>query len=125
MNRAALASAAGRWLRLLPALVLYDPIFRYAAIAFAVALLLLVGRTAQEWAGPGPIPSSGNSPSVTQQAVPSAQAPESSSLPGAPSRPPLGAPAPVIVPGRPLDGLKVEPAPQDTFGRLPSGQRQP
>ena len=64
----------GHALRLAPALLRRDPIFRYAAIGAFLALLLLIGRAAQDWAGPGAIPATPPSavefPSVTGPAAP-------------------------------------------------------
>jgi hypothetical protein len=51
-----IAALIGHALRLAPALLRRDPIFRYAAIGALMALVFLVGRAAQDWAGPGPIP---------------------------------------------------------------------
>ena len=105
----------GQALRLAPALLRHDPIFRYAAIGALMALLLLVGRAAQDWAGPGAIPAT--PPSAVER--PSATGPASPS----PVQPaPAGAPA--IAPGRSLDGVTIAPVPADEFGRLPR-QKQP
>lgn len=123
MTRDALLSEIRRWLRLLPALVLHDPIFRYAAIAAALALLLVIGRVAQDWAGPGPISSPIDSAAVNPRLAPTAQQP--SPRPNIGSLPAPPTPAPTVAPGRPLDGIKVEPAPADSFGTLPAGKKQP
>ena len=41
-----------RLLRLIPALVMRDPLFRYGAIAAIVALLFLIAQFAQDLSGP-------------------------------------------------------------------------
>ncbi len=105
----------GQALRLVPALIRHDPIFRYAAIGALMALLLLVGRAAQDWAGPGAIPAT----------TPSAVEPPSATGPASPNlTQPAPAAAPAIAPGRSLDGVTIAPAPADDFGRLPR-QKQP
>jgi len=100
----------GHALRLAPALLRRDPIFRYAAIGALMALIVLVGRLAQDWAGPGPIPAT--PPSAIER--PSASGPAAPGL----SQPVL-ATAPAIAPGRSLEGVTIAPAPADPFGRLP------
>ena len=67
----------GPALRLAPALLRRDPIFRYAAIGAFLALLLLIGRAAQDWAGPGAIPAA--PPSAVER--PSATGPATPGLP--------------------------------------------
>ena len=104
-----IAVSLGHALRLAPALLRHDPIFRYAAIGAFLALLLLVGRVVQDWAGPGPIPAF--PPSAIE--LPS---PGGSAAPGLPQPPPT---PPAIAPGRPLEGVTIAPAPADAFGRLP------
>jgi len=105
-----IAARIGRALRLAPALLRGDPIFRYAAIGALLALIFLIGRAAQDWAGPGPIPAT--SPSAVE--LPS---PGGSAAPGLPQ--PAPAPAPAIAPSRSLEGVTIAPAPADAFGRLP------
>ncbi len=103
-----IAALTGHALRLAPALLRRDPIFRYAAIGALMALVFLVGRAAQDWAGPGPIPAT----------PPSAI--ESPSATGLPQ--PAPATAPAIAPSRSLEGVTIEPAPADAFGKLPQQQ---
>ena len=110
-----IAARIGHALRLAPALLRRDPIFRYAAIGALMVLILLIGRAAQDWAGPGAIPAT--PPSAVER--PSATGPASPS----PVQP-APATAPTIAPGRPLDGVTIAPAPADAFGRLPR-QKQP
>ena len=105
-----IAARIGRALRLAPALLRGDPIFRYAAIGAFLALLLLIGRAAQDWAGPGAIPAM--PPSAIE--LPSANGPAAPGLPQ-----PAPATAPAIAPGRSLEGVTIAPAPADAFGRLP------
>ena len=100
----------GHALRLAPALLRHDPIFRYAAIGALMALTFHLGRAAQDRAGPGPIPAT--PPSATES--PSATGPVAPGLPQ-----PAPATAPAIAPGRSLDGVTIAPAPADAFGRLP------
>jgi hypothetical protein len=95
----------GHALRLAPALLRRDPIFRYAAIGALMAVVVLVGHAAQDWAGPGPIP-----------ATP-ASAIDRPSATGLPQ--PAPATAPAIAPSRSLDGVTIAPAPADAFGKLP------
>ena len=80
------------------------------AVAALMVLILLIGRAAQDWAGPGAIPAT--PPSVVER--PSATGPASPSL-----TQPAPAPAPAIAPGRSLDGVTIAPPPADDFGRLP------
>ncbi len=105
-----IAALIGHALRLAPALLRRDPIFRYAAIGALMALVFLVGRAAQDWAGPGPIPAT--PPSTIE--LPSATGPVA---PGPPQ--PAPATAPAIAPGRSLEGVTIAPAPADAFGKLP------
>jgi hypothetical protein len=105
----------GQALRLAPALLRHDPIFRYAAIGALMALILLVGRAAQDWAGQGAIPAT--PPSALER--PSVAGPASPDL-----TQPAPAAAPAIAPGRSLDGVTIAPAPAEDFGRLPR-QKQP
>ena len=93
-----IAARIGHALRLAPALLRHDPIFRYAAIGAFLALLLLIGRAAQDWAGPGPIPATPPSAVESPSATPA---------------------APAISPSRSLEGVTIAPAPADAFGRLP------
>jgi hypothetical protein len=100
-----IAARIGHALRLTPTLLRRDPIFRYAAIGALLALLLLIGRAAQDWAGPGAIP---------------AMPPSAIESPSAPSLArPAPEVAPAIAPGRSLEGVTIAPAPADAFGKLP------
>ena len=108
-----IAALIGHALRLAPALLRRDPIFRYAAIGALMVLILLIGRAAQDWAGPGPIPAT--PPSTIE--LPSATGPVA---PGPPQ--PAPATAPAIAPSRSLEGVTIEPAPADAFGKLPQQQ---
>jgi len=101
----------GPALRLAPALMRRDPIFRYAAIGALMALVFLVGRLAQDWAGPGPIPAT---PTPSPIERPSETGPAAPGLPQ-----PAPATAPAIAPGRSLEGVTIAPAPADAFGKLP------
>jgi len=121
------ASALARWARLVPSLLRNDPIFRYATIAAASALLFLIARFAQELAGPSTIPSVGE---ATSQG-PDGSATKSRSVdePPAPGSATTltdeqGATPLKITPGRSLEGIEVEPAPRDSFGTLPQGDRK-
>jgi hypothetical protein len=96
----------GQALRLAPALLRRDPIFRYAAIGALMVLILLIGRAAQDWAGPGAIPATASSAVERPLAT-------------GPASPSPVQPAPAIAPGRSLDGVTIAPAPADDFGRLP------
>ncbi len=111
-----IAARIGHALRLAPALLRRDPIFRYAAIGALMALIFLVGRAAQDWAGPGAIPAT---PTPSAIELPSATGP---AAPGLPQPAPEAAPA--IAPGRSLEGVTIAPAPADAFGRLPQ-RKQP
>ena len=110
-----IAVLIGHALRLAPALLRHDPIFRYAAIGALMALILLVGRAAQDWAGQGAIPAT--PPLATDQSSASTPAPPDFTQPAP-------AAAPAIAPGRSLDGVTIAPPPADDFGRLPR-QKQP
>lgn len=120
------ASGASRWARLVPDLLRHDPLFRYAAIAAALALFFLVARLAQDFAGPGAIPPAG-SDRIDDNAVnpddgsPVVQTPPAPGTAVAPSAP-GDATTPMILPGRSLQGVEVEPAPPDRFGTLPQGE---
>jgi len=109
-----IAALIGHALRLAPALLRRDPIFRYAAIGALMALVFLVGRAAQDWAGPGPIPAT--PPSAIES--PSATGPVAPGLPQ-----PAPATAPAIAPSRSLEGVTIAPAPADAFGKLPRNKQ--
>ncbi len=105
-----IAALIGHALRLAPALLRRDPIFRYAAIGVLMALIVLVGRVVQDWAGPGPSPAT--PPSAIE--LPLANGPAAPGLPQ-----PAPATAPAIAPSRSLEGVTIAPAPADAFGKLP------
>ncbi|WP_011578697.1 MULTISPECIES: hypothetical protein [Chelativorans] len=127
-----------RWAKLVPALLWRDPIFRYAAIAAAVAMIFLIARLAQDLAGPGAIPPAGQ---ATQGSGGPAGDPghvdEGDDARGTgmeqdeeqPPRPGSASTLPareettprVIAPGRSLENIEVEPAPADSFGTMPTG----
>ena len=87
----------GQALRLAPALLRRDPIFRYAAIGALMVLILLIGRAAQDWAGPGAIPATASS----AVGRPSATGPASPALTQPASPPPAGQDAPSPAPAAP------------------------
>ena len=108
-------------LGLVPALVMRDPLFRYAAIAAILALLFLIGQLAQDLAGPpvlAPTPMGAAAVSPTRSEATAATAAEGVTAP-------VPGKIPVIAPGRPLGGITVDPAPGDTFGKLPKGTKSP
>ena len=115
------AAATVKVLRLLPALFMRDPLFRYAAIAAVVALTFLFAQFAQDWAGPPAISAmpAGNAVDKSQ--------PSAASTAGQTQRPsvPIPAEVPAIAPGRPLNAIVVDPAPVDAFGKLPKGAKSP
>lgn len=105
-------SAVRRAASLLPALLRHDPLFRYAAIAAALALVFLVGRLTQDMAGPGAIP-----PKQKEFGPPVGE-------PGNAAAPFPGDETPLkIAPGRALDGARIEPPPRDSFGTITQGNR--
>jgi hypothetical protein len=111
----------GRLLRLIPALVMRDPLFRYGAIAAILALAFLIAQFAQDMAGTPTVPpipagaaGAGAQPSAAGPATPDQRH----------TAPPPGA-APTIAPGRSLDRISVEPSTGDMFGRTPKGARAP
>ena len=111
-------------LGLVPALVMRDPLFRYAAIAAIaaiLALLFLIGQLAQDLAGPPVLaatPMGAAAVSPTRSDAPPATAAEGVTAP-------VPGKIPAIAPGRPLGGITVDPAPSDTFGKLPKGAKSP
>lgn len=119
------ASGASRWARLVPGLLRHDPLFRYAAIAAALALVFLAARLAQDFAGPGAIPPAGSQRVDEGTSGANGQPADRGTppLPGSTARPPASAETTpsVIEPSRSLKGIKVAPAPADRFGTLPQG----
>ena len=126
MTRDHLISPLRQALSLVPALIRYDPLFRYAAIGAALFLLLVIGRLAQDWAGPGQVPPAPDigaamGPADHQRSVATPELGTISPAPAAPSP----AAVPSIAPGRSLYDVNVRPAPADSFGTLPPRNRQP
>jgi hypothetical protein len=113
--------ALGRLLRLIPVLVLRDPLFRHGAIAAIVALLFLIAQFAQDIAGP-PVDSRTPAGSTGVNAQYSAATPAKRDQGHAVPAP---ATVPTIAPGRSLNGISVEPSTGDAFGRTPKGARSP
>ena len=108
-------------LGLVPALVMRDPLFRYAAIAAILALLFLIGQFAQDMAGPpAPPPTHAGAAAVDPQR---SQAPSATTASGPPK--PIPVETTAITPGRPLTGITVDPAPSDAFGKMPKGTKTP
>ncbi|SEF14913.1 hypothetical protein SAMN05444161_9107 [Rhizobiales bacterium GAS191] len=119
MTRGELISHLRRALSLVPALIRHDPLFRYAAIGAVLFLLLVIGRLAQDMAGPGPIPLAPDADVVTAPA----DRPPSAATPTSRTTNPAAVPS--IAPGRSLDAVSVGAAPADGFGTLPPRNRQP
>ena len=110
-----------RLLRLIPALVMRDPLFRYGAIAAIVALLFLIAQFAQDLSGPPvdpPAPAGAAGADAQHSAATPAKRDQGQAVPAPVT-------VPTISPGRPLDGISVEPSAGDTFGRTPNGARSP
>jgi hypothetical protein len=105
-------SSVRRAASLIPALLRHDPLFRYAAIAAALAMVFLVGRLAQDMAGPGAIP-----PKQKELGAPVGE-PGNAAAPSPDDGTPLK-----IAPGRALDGARIEPPPRDSFGTITQGNR--
>ena len=116
-------SGASRWARLVPGLLRHDPLFRYAAIAAALALVFLAARLAQDFAGPGEIPPAGSDRIGDNVVKPADRLPtgEEPPRPGSATTPPEtdDTTPSAIAPGRSLEGIEVEPASRDRFGTLP------
>jgi hypothetical protein len=100
-----------------------DPWFRYAAIAAGLALLFLAGQFAQDWAGPPLVPAAPAGAAIlsADPRLPAAAA--TGLIKNQPA--PIPAEIPAIAPGRPLNGITVEAAPGDAFGKLPKGTKAP
>jgi hypothetical protein len=114
-------SDLGRLLRLLPTLVMRDPLFRYAAIAAVLALLFLIGQFAQDLAGHPSLPVTSPGAAAVDPQRPAASTTGQRQSPAAP----IPVEIPAIAPGRPLNGIIVDPAPADPFGKLPKGAKSP
>ena len=123
MTRSDFATLLRQALRLVPVLIRHDPLFRYAGIAAALFLLVLIGRGLQDWAGPGPIPPAPDPLAVNTPRSPTSKSPAPEPTMVVPA--PLPAPPIFITPGRKLDGVTVTPAPADRFGTLPQGNKNP
>jgi hypothetical protein len=107
--------------RLVPDLAMRDPWFRYAAIAALLAMLFVIGQIAQDWAGPPPpSPTPAGAAAVNPQRAQTAPTGTAIRPP-----PPNAADIPAIAPGRSLQGIIVDPAPGDAFGKLPNGVKPP
>ena len=119
-----------RWLELVPELLRRDPLFRYAAIAAVLASIFLAVSIVQDVSDrrDGSVAGDGKNAGTTstgpgnfEQGNASSTAGSQTSEPPAPGstlEPAHGEP-PAVVPGRPLQGIKVAPAPHDNFGILP------
>ena len=110
-----------RLLRLIPALVMRDPLFRYGAIAAIVALLFLIAQFAQDLSGPPvdpPAPAGAAGADAQHSAATPAKRNQGQAVPAPVT-------VPTIAPGRPLNGISVEPSDSDTFGKTPRGARSP
>lgn len=138
MNATLLASARAtllRWLKLVPALFRRDPLFRYATIAAVLALIFLAVSIGQDGdlhrdrpmtgagknAGPTSAPDNfeqGNASSAARSRTPQPPAPGS-------TLEPADEKLPAVAPGRPLQGIKVAPAPRDSFGTVPKEGSSP
>ena len=124
-----------RWAGLVPGMLRHDPLFRYAAIAAALALFFLIARVTQDIAGPGAIPPAEQdtvSPVTSDRVGKDVASPGDRSatsaeppVPGSATAPkPEDASPPILVPGRSLEGIEVEPTAPDSFGTLPQGERE-
>lgn len=124
-----------RWLKLVPALLRRDPLFRYATIAAVLALIFLAVSFAQDVTGhrDGPMTGGGNNAGTTsapdkfEQGNASSAAGSQTSQPPAPGSTLEPAPddTPAVAPGRPLQGIKVAPAPRENFGTVPKEGSSP
>lgn len=111
-----------RWLKLVPALFRRDPLFRYATIAAVVALIFLAVSIVQDVAGhrDGPMTSAAPATAPDNRNSSSAEGSQTSAppAPGSTSGP-AHDDTPAVAPGRPLQGIKVAPAPRENFGTVP------
>lgn len=124
-----------RWLKLVPALFRRDPLFRYATIAAVLALIFLAVSIVQDVTGhrDGPMTGAGNNAGTTsapdsfEQGNASSAAGSRTSQPPAPGSTlePIDEKTPAVAPGRPLQGIKVAPAPRETFGTVPKEGSSP
>ncbi|EHH05539.1 hypothetical protein MEA186_30052 [Mesorhizobium amorphae CCNWGS0123] len=139
MNATLLASVRARfsrWLKLVPALFRRDPMFRYATIAAVLALIFLAVSIGQDVAGHHDRPMTGaaknaSTPSTGTDSFELGNASSASGsqtseppAPGSTSEP-AREETPAVAPGRPLQGIKVAPAPHDSFGTIPKEGSSP
>ncbi len=125
-----------RWLKLVPALFRRDPLFRYATIAAVLALIFLAVSLVEDIAGnrDGPVAGAGkNAGTPTSTSEKFEQGDASSAAGSQTTEPPAPGSAlepaheetPAVAPGRPLQGIKVAPAPRDNFGTVPKEGSSP
>ncbi len=124
-----------RWLQLVPALFRHDPLFRYATIAAVLALIFLAISIVQDVAGnrDGPVAGAGKNAGTPTSTSEKFEQGNASTAVGSPTEPPApGSPSepgqddtPAVAPGRPLQGIKVAPAPHDDFGTVPKEGSSP
>ncbi|MEI9425868.1 hypothetical protein O7A70_32775 [Mesorhizobium sp. Cs1299R1N1] len=124
-----------RWLKLVPTLFKHDPLFRYASIAAVLALILIAVSIGQDVSGRSALSGTGNRTGsaataperVGQNGVVPATGLETTEppVPGSPGvpTPTKDASPPAIAPGRSLNGIDVAPAPRDSFGTIPQGDK--
>ncbi|MER9632099.1 MULTISPECIES: hypothetical protein [unclassified Mesorhizobium] len=117
-----------RWLKLVPALFRRDPLFRYATIAAVLALIFLAVSIGQDVGGqrddrPTDAGKNASTPPMGRDNFEQGNASSAAQTTEPPH--PLGTlePAPeetpAVAPGRPLQGIKLAPAPHDNFGTVP------
>ncbi|RWK58568.1 hypothetical protein [Mesorhizobium sp.] len=126
---ASMRARFSRWLKLVPALFRRDPLFRYATIAAVLALIFLAVSIVQDvlgnrdgrMTGAGKNASTTSAPDNFQHRNASSSAGSLMSEPPAPgsTSDPAHEENPAVAPGRPLQGIKVAPAPRDSFGTVP------
>ena len=115
------AAATVKVLRIIPALFMRDPLFRYAAIAAVIATLFLIAQFAQDIAGPPAVSATSPGNGVGNSQPSAASTAGQGRDPAAPTPEQI----PTIAPGRPLKSIVVDPAPVDAFGKLPKGAKSP
>ena len=134
MNATLLASVRTRllrWLKLVPALFRRDPLFRYATIAAVLALIFLAVSIVQDVLGHRDGRMTGAAPAtapdnVQHRNASSTEGPRMSEPPAPGSKSePAHEDTPAVAPGRPLQGIKVAPAPRDSFGTMPEEGSSP
>ncbi|WP_027170233.1 hypothetical protein [Mesorhizobium sp. WSM3224] len=128
---ASMRAKFSRWLKLVPTLFKHDLLFRYATIAAVLALIFLAVSFGQDIAGRRDGPTTGAAPATApdnfQQGNASSAEGSRISEPPAPgsSSEPAHDETPAVAPGRPLQGIKVAPAPRDSFGTVPKEGSSP